>query len=96
MPAWIESMFRRECIRRLSAWTALIPTPPNATPTSSTPGFRKSKSKPGRVSKKTAKFLPATTLLVGDCYLIVKSSKPISETTSGELVLISADMFNHM
>jgi len=36
------------------------------------------------------------TLLVGDCYLIVKSSKPISETTSGELVLISAEMFNHM
>ena len=36
------------------------------------------------------------TLLVGDCYLIVKSSKPISETTSGELVPISGDIFNHM
>ena len=36
------------------------------------------------------------TLLVGDRYLIVKSSKPISETTSGELVPISGDIFNHM
>jgi len=35
-------------------------------------------------------------LLVGDRYLMVKSSKPISETTSGELVLISGDIFNHM
>src|SRR6266480_1582686 len=30
------------------------PNSANATPRSSTPGFRKSKSKPGRVSKKTA------------------------------------------
>ncbi|PYU69110.1 MAG: hypothetical protein DMG49_14160 [Acidobacteria bacterium] len=35
-------------------------------------------------------------LLVGDRYLIVKSSKPISETASGELVLLSGDIFDRM
>jgi hypothetical protein len=24
MPTWIERMFRRECIRRLTAWAALV------------------------------------------------------------------------
>jgi hypothetical protein len=137
MSTWIERMFRRECIRRLSAWavvvllTALMLTanlryarnflygPFPAT------GYELKKiTDPDRAEKYFVKVTGSKVvntglqeievetrngveesskvsagyyaLLVGDRYLIVKSSKPISETASGQLVPLSGNIFDHM
>jgi hypothetical protein len=137
MPTWIERMFRREGIRRLSAWAAVVlltalvltanlryarnflygPFP--------TTGHELSKiTDPNTAEKYFVKVTGSNVvdtglqeievesrngveenrkvsagyyaLVVGNRYLIVKSSKPVSETASGELVLLSGDIFNHL
>jgi hypothetical protein len=137
MPTWIERMFRRECLRRLSAWAALV----LLTALVLTANLRYARNflygpfpatgheltkitDPGTAEKYFVKVTGSKlvntglqemevesrngveesrkvsagyyALLVGDRYLIVKSSKPISETASGELVLLSGDIFNHL
>jgi len=92
MPAWIERMLRQECIRRLFACQLRRTLLKSCRHQAS--GNRSRNQEGCRENRKVSCGYYA--LLVGDRNLMVKSSKPISETTSGELVLISADIFNHM
>jgi len=94
MPAWIESMFRA---RMHSPPLRLDCADPNCAESYSKvvdTGLQEIEveaRKGGGENRKVSCGCHA--LLVGDRYLIMKSSKPISETTSGELVLISGDIF---
>jgi len=137
MPTWIERMFRRECIRRLSAWVVVVlltvllltanlryahnflygpfPATENELSKITDPNTAEKyfvkvvgskiintglqeievESRGGvEQSRKIAAGYYA--LQVGNRFLIVKSSKPISEAASGELVLLSGDIFNHI
>ena len=137
MPTWIERMFRRECIRRLSAWAALVlvtalmltanlryarnflfgpfPATENELNKITDPSTAKNyfvkvvgtkvvdtglqeieiESSNG-VEQSRHVSAGYYALLVGDRYLIAKSSKPVSETASGQLVLLSGDIYDHM
>jgi len=135
MPTWIERMFRRECIRRLSAWGALLlltilmliadlryarnflhgpfPATENELRRITNPdsaeryfvsvtgarvvntGIQEIESRNGvEQSRKVSSGYYA--LQVGDRFLIVKSSRPVTETASGELVLLSGDIYNQI
>jgi hypothetical protein len=137
MPTWIERMFRRECIRRLSAWTVValltglllvadlryarnflygpFPTTENELSKITDPNTTEKyfvnvvgskvvdtglqeieiESNHG-VEQSRHVSAGYYALLVGDRFLIVKSSKPISQTASGELVLLSGEIFNDL
>jgi hypothetical protein len=137
MPTWIERMFRRECVRRLSAWaivgllTVLLLTGnlryghnflygPFATtdaelgkitdPNSAEKYFVKVSG--SRVVNTGLQEIEVETrngaeesrhvtagyyaLQVGDRFLIVKSSKPIIDAASGELVFLTGDIYNNL
>ena len=137
MLTWIERMFRRECIRRLSAWaavtllTALLltanlryarnflygPFPATASelskitdPNAADKYFVKvvgSKvvntglqeieiESSGGVEQSRKVSAGYYALQVGNRFLIVKSSKPVSDSASGELVLLSGDIFSQI
>jgi hypothetical protein len=137
MPTWIERMFRRECIRRLSAWAALVlltalmltadrryarnflygpfPAAENELSKITNPdsadhyfvkvtgskiidtGIQEIEIESSNGVEKSRKVAAGYyALQVGDRFLIVKSSTPISNAASGELVFLSGEIHNQL